>query len=143
MEKADFYVGIGPKAEWIGSVSRCGEIWCLSTQILLQVNRIMYEEMVIEYIKYCEGVIGNHICKWPWNWPDSRMTEYSYLFIPEHEKVYMSILGGDLVDPVKILQGKSLMDANVMLGPPIFPLMIEQVSFEDIDKYGFKSSAII
>ena len=141
MEKADFYVGVGRQADWIGSVAKCGEIWAVSTPILLQVNKTMYEELVIEYINFCEGIVANHVCQWPWPWADSKMTDYSYIFIPEHEKVYMSIEGGDLLDPIKIIQGKSLIEANVYLGAPDFPPMIEQTYFEDTKLYGQKSTA--
>ncbi len=143
MEKADFYVGTGRKADWIGSVNRCGEIWAISTPILLQVNRTMYEEMVIEYINFCEGVVANHVCQWPWEWQDSRMTDYSYIFVPDHAKVYMSIEGGDLLDPIKVIQGESLLDANCYLGPPMFPVMIEQVCFEDKELYGQELTASV
>ena len=143
MEKADFYVMTGAEADWIGSVHRCGEIWAISTQILLQVNRTMYEEMVIDYINFCEGVVANHVCQWPWDWPDSRGTDYSYIFIPEHEKVYMSIEGGDLMDPIKVVQGGSLIEANCFMGPPIFPQMIEQVCFEEKELYGQKFTASV
>lgn len=135
MERADFYVDLGDEADWIGSVYKCGEVWALSTQILLQVNRIMYEEMVLEYIRLCEGVEASHICQWPWEYPDSKMTMYSYIFFPGFGKVYMSIQGGDLLDPIKILQGESQEDANVLLGPPIFPVMVELVSLDDEEIY--------
>lgn len=136
MNKADFYVGMGPEADWIGSVSKCGNVYELSTPILLQVNRIMFEELSIEYIKFCEGVVANHICQWPWQWPDSRMTDFSYIFLPQMEKVYVSIQGGDLLDPIMLVQGESLIEANAMLGPPVFPSMVEQVCFEDMETHG-------
>lgn len=143
MEKADFYVGMGRDADWIGSISRCGSVYEISTPILLQVNRVMYEELVIEYIKFCEGLVANHICQWPWQWPDSQMTDYSYFFLPEFEKVYVSIGGHDLLDPIKLVQGESLIEANAMIGPPIFPLMTEQICFEDKILYGQESTALI
>ena len=144
MNKADFYVGLGPGAEWIGSVKKCGELWAITTSILLQVSRTMYEEMVIEYIQFCEGVVGDHVCKWPWDWNDSQMTDYSYIFVPEHHRVYMSMLGQDLIDPIKILQGEDILHSLVPgIGAPEFPQMIDSVCFEDVDKYGFESTALI
>lgn len=143
MYKADFYVGMGPSAEWLGSVSRCGEIWAISNALLLQVNQTMYEEAVIEYIKFCEGVVANHVCEWPWDWMDSRMTDYSYTFIPEQNKVFMSMFGEELIDPIKIIQGDSVLEALTELGIPEFPTMIDSVPFEEVDKYGLESTAII
>ena len=136
MEKADFYVGQGRQAEWIGSVSKCGEVWEVSPKIFLHVNQTMYEEAVIEYINFCEGIVANHSCQWPWEWSDGRMTDYSYFFLPEQEKVYMSIEGGILLDPIKIIQGEPISEADAYLGSPIFPLMIETVCFEDRKLYG-------
>lgn len=144
MERADFYVGMGLDAEWLGSVSRCGEIWAISTPILLQVNQTMYEESVIEYIKYCEGVVANHVCQWPWIWNDSRMTAFSYMFLPEYNKVFMSIMGEELLDPIKIMQGESIIESDVKLGAPDFPLMIDQIRLEDIEaEYGYKPTTLI
>lgn len=131
MYNADFYVGSGRNADWIGSVKKNGDIWHIPPELLLQVNRIMFEEMVIDFIKENDGIVANHICEWPWDWTDSRMTENTYLFLPEYERVYMSILGEDLIDPVKIIQGESILDAMTYLGPPIFPVMVEQISYED------------
>lgn len=136
MDKADFYVGIGPDAEWIGSVSKCGSPFEMLTEMLLQVNQTMYEELVIEYINYCEGVVANHICQWPWQWPDSRMTDYSYFFVPEHEKVYVSIGGDVLLDPIKLIQHGSISEADTHLGPPVFPMMVECECYKDDCFYG-------
>ena len=134
MYKADFYVGTGQRADWIGSVRRNGDIWNIPPILLLQVSKIMFEELAIDFIneKQNDGIVANHICEWPWDWSDSRMTDFSYLFIPEYEKVYMSIDGGDLLDPVKIIQGKSMIDAMTYLGPPTFPVMVEQISLEEL-----------
>ena len=143
MKKADFYVGMGRDAEWVGSVHKCGEIWALSTEILIQVNKTMYEESVVEYINLCEGIVANHVCQWPWAWADSRMTDYSYIFIPEYEKVYMSIEGGDLIDPIKIVQGRVLSESITHLGPPMFPLMINEIHYNDEEFYGYKLTASI
>ena len=143
MKKADFYVGMGKESEWIGSVSKCGEIWALSTQILIQVNKTMYEELVVEYINFCEGIVANHVCQWPWPWADSRMTDYSYIFIPKYEKVFMSIEGGVLMDPIKIVQGKDVIEASTYLGPPIFPLMINEIPYNDKELYGQELTASI
>jgi hypothetical protein len=142
MERADFYVGMGESADWIGSISKGGSIWEIPTDIIIQVNRVMFEEMCIEYIKSKQGVVANHICQWPWDWEDSRLTSFAYIFSPEHEKVYVSIEGNDLMDPLKIVQGYSIIEANVMLGPPIFPVMIETISIEEAEN-GSEITSII
>lgn len=141
--KADFYIGMGPSAEWLGSVHRCGELWALSTNILIQSSRVMYEELVTEYIELCKGIVAEHVCQWPWPWDDSRMTEYTYIFLPTRNKVYMSVMGEMLVDPIRLLKGEDLQTANSMLGYPDFPVMIDRVSLEDIDQYGYETPTII
>lgn len=142
MDKADFYVGMGEDADWVGSVSKGGSIWYVPIELLIQVNRVMFEELAIDYIKSCNGIVANHICQWPWPWNDSKFTPYSYIFSPEHEKVYLSIEGEDLLDPIKVVQGLSMIDANTLLGPPIFPLMIERISMEEAEN-GFEITSII
>lgn len=132
MYKADFYVGTGRGADWIGSVRKNGDVYHIPPELLLQINSVMFEELAIDFIKATDGIVANHICEWPWEWTDSRMTDFSYLFIPEYEKVYVSMDGGDLLDPIKIIQGMSLVDAMTYLGPPIFPVMVEQICYEEM-----------
>lgn len=143
MKKADFYVGMGRDALWVGSVSKSGEIWDMSIDILIQVNKTMYEELAVEYINFYDGIVANHVCQWPWPWADSKMTDYSYIFMPEYEKVFMSMEGGDLLDPIKIMQGKDMIESNAHLGPPIFPIMIDQIHYNDEELYGHKLTASI
>jgi hypothetical protein len=70
------------------------------------------------------------------------MTDYSYIFLPEYSEVFMSIQGQDLLDAVKIIQGATITEAMTFLGPPIFPVMIEQISYEEMT-YGSKLTTSI
>ncbi len=140
--KADFYVGMGKKSEWIGSLLSSGDVWNIPVDIFIQVNQMMFEEMVLEFLHDHDGVVD----EWPHPWSDSRMSDYSYIFYPEHEKVYMSQAGEILVDPIKILQGQSLTEANVFLGEPKFPIMLPQTlnqTEELLKQYGLPSTSSV
>ena len=102
MTKADFYIGNGIAANWIGSIREDGYPRGISLEILICTNPTLYEELVVDFIHEREGVVKTEGGKWPWLWPDSRMTDYSYMFLPDHSKVFASNYGG--------------------LGRPVFPL---------------------
>lgn len=120
--RADFYSGL----EWIGSILKGGEIWSVPLSVLIQVNQTMFEEEAFDYIRACEGLIASHPCQWPWQWPDSRMTDYTYIFHPAHNKVFVSERGSDLLDPVKLVQGYSLEESSAGI-VAIFPTIKEVI----------------
>jgi hypothetical protein len=121
--KADFYCGLESKRNWIGSLYKGGDIWNIPLEILIQVNKSMFEELTIDLLKEKGGSINDNRDKWPWLWSDSRLTDYSYIFLPKYNKVYMSIMGNIFVDPLKIRQGEDLETAHANLGFPQFPCM--------------------
>lgn len=121
--KADFYCGLETKRNWIGSLHNTGDIWSIPLKILIQVNKSMFEELTIDFLKEKGGSINDNGDKWPWLWSDSRITEYSYIFLPEYNKVFMSIMGNIFIDPIKIRQGEDIEASNAGLGLPTFPCM--------------------
>lgn len=122
--KADFYVGIGPDAEWLGSIFKGGSVWEIPTSIFIQVNQTMFEEMVLELLSSKESVVHDRGDKWDHDWSDSRLTDYTYMFDPAREKVLMYQSGTDcLVDPIKILQGYGISECIELYGTPKFPTM--------------------
>ena len=145
--KADFYIGIGANAEWFGSLLQNGDPWHIPIEIFIQVNRIMFEELTLDFLKKCNGVIAQNKDKWPHIWSDSRVSDYSYIFYPGHEKVYMYQMGCELLfDPVKILQGFSIMESNSYLDAPIFPLMRKETKMkteEILKEYGYPYTATV
>lgn len=144
--KADFYSGLESKIDWIGSLYNNGDVWHIPLDILIQVNKSMFEELTLEFLRGQDSAIHDIGDKWPWLWSDSRCTDYSYIFLPEHEKVYMAQCADILVDPIKILQGESLIEANAYLGTPTFPIM-DKKSYpktEELMKlYGYSPSQIV
>jgi len=123
--KADFYIGAGNEAiRWLGS--KCHDAYPdgIPPDILLQINVIMYEEMLLEFLRSEPGdsIIAEEE-DWPWLWSDSRMTDYSYIFLLDIGKVAASHFGKDLFDPIKIKQGEDLNSADLGIGRPIFSAM--------------------
>lgn len=135
--KADFYIGYLPNADWIGSVYDNGSIWTIPSNILVQNDPELYELAVLEFLKNNKSVIKGNNQSWPWEWFDSRETDYSYLYILEKNKVAISVNGEIIVDPISILRGNDMVESDLGIGKPIFPIMrlpyIE--TLEDITKY--------
>ncbi|MGL4232654.1 MAG: hypothetical protein ACRCWJ_14920 [Casimicrobium sp.] len=92
--RADFYVGKGKSAEWIGSVAYDGHRDGIPEEIRLAINEVFYRNAVGALIESC-----GHGTKpeqgWPWPWDNSETTDRAYCF---HDgKVYDSRWGKDLV----------------------------------------------
>ncbi len=140
--KADFYVGIGPDAEWLGSIFKEGDVWHIPLDILIQINQTMFEELTLELLSSKDSVIADRGDKWHHPWADSRVTDYSYMFDPGREKVLMYQSGIDfLVDPIKVLQGYSIEECIELYGTPKFPIMLpdQLMKTEELLKeYGYK-----
>jgi hypothetical protein len=144
--KADFYVGLESKRDWIGSIYNNGDVWHIPIEILIQVNPTMFEELTLDFLRSVDSVIANKRIGWPWLWADSRPTDYSYIFLPEHSKVFMCQSGDILVDPIKILQGDGILEADASLGCPTFPIMKKDayIKTEELMKqYGQTTTQII
>jgi hypothetical protein len=120
-DRADFYVREDGKLLWIGSLFKNGRPSSKLLEICIQLHQSLFEEMVFELIKIEGGVDRTNGEPWPWPWEDSQNTEYSYIF--DDRKVYLSIMGGRLLDPIKIIQGMDTLGADVGLGKPDLPKM--------------------
>jgi len=143
--RADFYSGLHTRRSWIGSLVRNGDVWHIPAEIFLQVNKSMFEELVLDFLKSNDGIINEHGDAWPWFWSDSRCTDYSYIFLPSHEKVYMAQFSSIMFDPIKIIQGEGLIEANANLGRPEFPIMNKKTypkTEEIMRMYGYSLSQI-
>ena len=112
MDKADFYIGIDKYAKWIGSILKYGEPLFVPQRILLMTNPVDYEETFIELTATMNYIYNNVTPEdgWPHLWQDSQMTDYSYHLF--HGKVWCSIMGGQLSDPLVIIGGEDLIAAE-------------------------------
>ena len=139
--KADFYVGIEADAEWLGSIFNDGDVWHIPLNILIQINRIMFEEMTLDFLKSKDSVIADEGDKWNHPWSDSRLTDYTYMFDLRKEKVVMYQSGMDgLSDPIKVLQGHPIMECMEYYGSPKFPIMLPEQAMkteELLREYGY------
>lgn len=95
--RADFYVGRGEKAEWLGSVAMDGYPdgkW--ADYVVKCATADSFRAAVEKMLGECE-----HGTKpergWPWPWEDSRTTDFSYAF--DDGKVWASCFGYEWFDP--------------------------------------------
>jgi hypothetical protein len=77
--RADFYVGQGPDAEWIGSIALDGYREGIPPVILHAVNETFYRNAVCAFLAASSsGTTPDQ--GWPWPWDDSSISDCSYWF---------------------------------------------------------------
>lgn len=77
--RADFYVGRGNNAEWIGSYAFDGHPVGLAPRILAATNEQDYRHAVAAELAARDD--ATHPERgWPWPWDDSNTTDYAYAY---------------------------------------------------------------
>lgn len=77
--RADFYVGRGVNAEWLGSIAWDGYKEGIPDQILAITDEAEYRAAVAEFIaKRDDGTTPE--MGWPWPWDTSHTTDCCYAF---------------------------------------------------------------
>jgi len=95
--RADFYVGRGEKAEWLGSIAWDGYPGGIDPKLLKSESEEDYRNNLKEFFAEREdGTLPED--GWPWPWEDSRTTDYAYAF---DDKVWASCFGNEWFDPLK------------------------------------------
>jgi hypothetical protein len=96
--RADFYVGVGPDAEWLGSKGYDGYPEGIPTAVKQARSEQDYRAAVAKFLgahddatKPADG--------WPWPWDDSALTDYAYAFTTDG--VAASCFGRQWFDPNK------------------------------------------
>ncbi len=85
--RADFYVGIGPEAEWLGSISHDGYPDGTPTRVLGVRSEDDFRSAV-ETILSDSGITSTRPAEgWPWPWDDSRTTDYAYAWVDDMVKL--------------------------------------------------------
>jgi hypothetical protein len=75
--RADFYVGRGPKAQWLGSVAYDGHPENFKGIIYAPKNEKEFEKAVLaELADRDDATLPKD--GWPWPWRDSHLTDYTY-----------------------------------------------------------------
>lgn len=97
--KADFYMGRGGDAEWLGSIEWDGMPEGIPELIRTAVEGEVYRREVKRFLAARPDC---HMPEqgWPWKWNSSRSTNYSYAF--EKDRVYACCFGSSwwkAVDP--------------------------------------------
>ena len=96
--RADFYIGRGEKAEWLGSIAWDGYPRSIPKPILKAKTEEEFKMNVVrELAKRDDGTFPE--MGWPWPWNDSQTTDYAYAFT--EGKVWASCFGYEWFDPLK------------------------------------------
>lgn len=94
--RADFYIGRGETAEWLGSIGYDGYPSGIPSDILHAPSADSYRAAVQEYLKEEEaGTLPEQ--GWPWPWEDSRTTDYAYSYAMG--RVWVCAFGHAWYDP--------------------------------------------
>lgn len=96
--RADFYIGRGEKAEWIGSIAWDGYPDGIGKPILKARTEEKFKALITLFFA------GRNDATlpadgWPWPWNNSHTTDYSYAF--DDGKVWASSFGYAWFDPLK------------------------------------------
>jgi hypothetical protein len=91
--RADFYVGKGKDAEWLGSIAWDGYPCGIDGAVLEAVDEASFRAAVAHFFASRTDVTLPER-GWPWPWSDSRTTDYSYWHFDG--KTWGSGFGGDL-----------------------------------------------
>lgn len=75
--RADFYVGRGKDAEWLGSIAWDGYPDGIDSDVLYPKTEDEFRAAVLRFFTPRDDVSGpDH--GWPWPWDNSQTTDYSY-----------------------------------------------------------------
>lgn len=77
--RADFYIGRGEQAEWIGSIAWDGYPSGISEAVLQATTEDAYRTAV-EAFFLTRSDVTHPDQGWPWPWKDSCTTDYAYAF---------------------------------------------------------------
>lgn len=88
--RADFYVGIGENAEWIGSTSYDGDPRGWGTHPLRARTEAEFRAAVEQMLSDDRAVVTRPSEGWPWPWEDSHTTDWAYAWDPERGLAAMS-----------------------------------------------------
>ena len=87
--RADFYVGRGEQAEWLGSIAWDGDPAGIDEPVRRACLEKHYREAVSIFLMRDDATLP--AAGWPWPWDDSRTTDYAYAF--DGGRVWWSCFG--------------------------------------------------
>lgn len=77
--RADFYIGRGPNAQWLGSIAWDGMPDSIDADVLTATTEESFRDALMAFFGERDDVSGPEH-GWPWPWENSRLTDYSYAF---------------------------------------------------------------
>lgn len=119
--RADFFVGIGPDAEWIGSTSYDGHPTHWGREPLVACTEDEFRAAVELMLATRENSLMTRPSEgWPWPWNDFRTTDYAYAWDPARGVARVASFGRAWVtlaqmsaDPECLYAGDRLRDDEV------------------------------
>ena len=93
--RADFYIGRGENAEWLGSIAWDGYPKGIADTVLDATNEQDFRDAVESFLTGREDATKPGM-GWPWPWETSATTDYAYAFDGD---VYASCFGGNWFNP--------------------------------------------
>jgi hypothetical protein len=94
--RADFYVGRGNHAEWLGSIAWDGYPDGNPAPLFGATDEADYRQRVEDIAVSCAGHWTAPEDGWPWPWEDSRTTDYAYAW--DDGRVWFSAFGREWCD---------------------------------------------
>ena len=89
--RADFYVGRGTGAMWLGSIAWDGYPKGIDSSVLAATTQGEFVQALSEFFKHRDDVsLANHD-GWPWPWENSHTTDFAYAF--DGGSVWVSMFG--------------------------------------------------
>lgn len=85
--RADFYVGTGKEAEWIGSISYDGDPDGSPSRAVRARTEGQYRKRVEELMTERDNISTRPSEGWPWPWKDSHTTDYAYTWSGGHPRL--------------------------------------------------------
>ena len=87
--RADFYVGTGKDAEWLGSVAYDGYEWDedRDSDIAAATTEQEFKDAVTAVLTGRRDATTPDL-GWPWPWEDSRTTDYAYFFDGNKTRIF-------------------------------------------------------
>src|SRR3990172_3601115 len=100
--RADFYIGRGEKAEWLGSIAWDGYRDGLPDEMFESKTETEWRERVVKFItSRKDGTLPAR--GWPWPWEDSNTTDCAYSF-HEGNAIELKTDGTEVFPNMKAIQ---------------------------------------
>lgn len=88
--RADFYIGRGEKAEWIGSIAYDGYPEGIQPELIAAKDADIFRKEVSRFLQdRADKTLPTD--GWPWPWHTSKTTDYAYAF--DKGRVFVSRFG--------------------------------------------------